>query len=249
MSQPPTGPAVPEPSGPTLILSDALRYAWTAFTGNLGALVILALVVVGIQAALTLIREALAAGTSSESAVVAGTFALLALVFGLVAWVIGMMLAVGLIRAALAIMDGRTPTPALLVATEGLATYILAAILFSLATFVGLLACVLPGLVIAFCWQFYGYAIVDGRGTVSATGSLGRSFEVVKAHVGELLVVWLAFIGAGLIVGIAVVTVSALTPILGVVVSAAAALVVYPVFALTLAYSWRTLSGGVVAPV
>jgi hypothetical protein len=249
MSQPPSGPAVPEPSPGTLVLSDALRHAWTAFTSNIGALVILALVVVGIQAGLTLVRQVLQTGAEADSAIIAGTFALLSLGFSILAWVIGLMLAIGLIRAALAIMDGRTPTPSLLVATEGLASYILAAVLFSLATAVGVLACLLPGLVIAFCWQFYGYAIVDGRGSVGATESLRRSFGVVKAHVGELLVLWLAFLGIGLIAGIAVVTVSALTPILGTVVSAAVALVVYPVIALTLAYSWRRLSGGVVAPV
>jgi hypothetical protein len=204
----------------------------------------LALVVVGIQVVLNLVGTLIDAGAGADSDIVSGTFTVLSLLFGILAWVIGLVVAVGLIRAALAVMDGRTPTPSLLLETNGLVPYIIAAILFSLATFVGLLACIIPGVILAFLWQFYGYAAVDGAPAVSGTQALGRSYQVVKSNIGELLVLWLAFIGVGLLVGLIT-----LIPIVGWIVAIAAALILYPVFALALAYAWRTLTGGVVAPV
>jgi uncharacterized membrane protein len=235
---------MPPTGRPTLTVAGAIGYAWGAFTKNLGPLVILALVVVGVQLLISLIGTLLGAGTESDSALVSGTFAVASLIFTVIAWVVGFVLAIGLIRAALAVMDGRTPTPSMLFQTESLGTYILAAILFSVTTFLGLLACIIPGVIIAFLWQFYGYAIVDGGPSVGATQALGRSFQVVKSNVGELLVLWLAFIGIFVVVGLV-----ALIPILGWVVAFAAGLVLYPVVALSLAYAWRTLTGGVLAPI
>jgi hypothetical protein len=240
---PPPGGAYPAPAaGPTLRVGDALGYGWAALKKNLGPLVILAVVVIGVQVVLNLIGTLLDVGASSDSGIVAVTFSLVSAIFGLLAWVVGLVLAIGLIRAALAVLDGRTPTPNMLLEGAGLPAYILATILFSLATFVGILLCIIPGLVIAFLWQFYGYAIVDGGTTVGPTQALGRSFEVVKANIGELLVLWLAFIGIGLVVGLV-----AIIPFIGWLIGVAAALVLYPVVAISIAYAWRTLTGGQVA--
>lgn len=232
-----------QPPGPRLGVGAALGYGWAALKNNLGPLVLLALVVIGVQVVLNLIGALLDEGASGDSALVAGTFGFLRLLFSIVAWVIGFVVAIGLIRAALAVLDGRKPSVNLLVEGQGLTTYILAAILFSLGVFFGLLACLIPGLVLAFIWQFYGYAIVDGAGSVSATGSLGRSLAVVKTGVGELLVLWLAFIGIGFVIALV-----AVIPLVGWIVAAVAAIFFYPVAALAIAYAWRTLSGGVIAP-
>lgn len=232
-----------QPPGPRLGVGAALGYGWAALKNNLGPLVLLALVVIGVQVVLNLIGALLDQGASGDSALVAGTFGFLRLLFSIVAWVIGFVVAIGLIRAALAVLDGRKPSVNLLVEGQGLTTYILAAILFSLGVFFGLLACLIPGLVLAFIWQFYGYAIVDGAGSVSATGSLGRSLAVVKTGVGELLVLWLAFIGIGFVIALV-----AVIPLVGWIVAAVAAIFFYPVAALAIAYAWRTLSGGVIAP-
>lgn len=249
---PPGGAYPPPPSGyggpgqapaPRLSVGAALGYGWAALKNNLVPLVVLALVVIGVQLVLNLIGALLDQGAAGDSALVSGTFGVLRVLFSLVAWVIGFVVAIGLIRAALAVLDGRTPTVGLLTEGKGLVTYILAAILFSLGVFFGLLACLIPGLVLAFIWQFYGYAIVDGGDSVGATGSLGRSFAVVKTAVGELLVLWLAFVGIFLVIALV-----AVIPFVGWVVAVIAAVIFYPVTALAIAYAWRTLSGGTVAP-
>lgn len=237
------GEAYGQPPAPRLSVGSALGYGWAALKNNLAPLLILALVVIGVQVSLSVIGSLLDAGTSGDSAIVAGTFGVLRFVFSLVAWVIGFVVAIGLIRAALAVLDGRTPTVSLLTEGQGLVTYILAAILFSIGVFFGLLACIIPGLILAFIWQFYGYAIVDGGPSVSATGALGQSLAVVKTAVGELLVLWLAFVGIGFVIVLV-----AVIPFIGWIIAALAAVVFYPVAALAIAYAWRTLSGGTVAP-
>ena len=234
-------PAVP--AGPQLTVGGALGYGWAALKNNLAPLVVLALVVIGVQVVLNLTGTALGAAASSDNGLVAGTFAIATVLFGVLAWVVGFVVAIGLIRAALAVLDGRKPTASMLLEGQGLATYILAAILFALATFVGLLACIIPGLIIVFLWQFYGYAVVDGAPSVGATQALGRSYQVVKDNVGELLVLWLAILGIGLVIGLVTVI-----PFIGWVLGPLAAIVFYPVTALALAYAWRTLTGGRVAP-
>lgn len=242
MSDPARPP--PPPESPPLMVGAAVAYAWRAFRSNIAALALLALVVLATQVGLGLVGQAIERGGAGDSPVAAVTLGVASVGFTLLSFVVGLMLAVGLLRAALAVMDGETPSPSLLFRTDGLLTYLLAAALFSVTTAVGLIACVIPGLVVAFLWQFFGYAVVDGAGSVSATGALGRSFAVVRANVGELLVLWVAFFFAGLIIGIA-----ALVPVLGWIVAVLAALVFYPVVALSLAYAWRTLTGGVVAAV
>ena len=210
---------------------------------NNGPLVVLALVVVGLQLVLNVTGTLLADATQTTSGLVSGTFTVVSVLFTFFAWIVGFVLAIGLIRAALAVLDGRKPTPSMLLESAGLGTYILAAILFGLATFVGLLACIIPGIIIAFLWQFYGYAIVDGGPEVGATQSLGRSYQVVRNHVGEMLVLWLAIIGIALIIGI-----GSIIPIVGWIILLVAGLLFYPVVALSIAYAWRTLTAGRVTP-
>ena len=95
----------------------------------------------------------------------------------------------------------------------------------------GLLLCVIPGLFLAFMWQFYGYTIADGD-TPDPIGALTRSWNLVKDNVGSLLVLarvllLLNFLGA-LLCGIGL-------------------LVTLPVTAIAVAFAWRTVTGGRVA--
>ena len=244
---PPPG-SLPVAAGPQLSVGAAFGYAWAAYKRFLAPLILLALVVVAVQGVLSLIGNLLEAGTSADSGFIAGTFAIVSVLFAVLAFIIGFVLAIGLIRAALAVMDGRPPTVDLLFKGEGLGAYVLASILFGLAATVGFLLCIIPGLIIVFLWQFFGYAIVDGHPNVGATQSLSRSFEVVKANVGELLLLWLAFLGIFLLFGLFAIIVGFI-PLVGWLLTVAVALVVYPVVALTIAYAWRRLTGGVIAPV
>jgi uncharacterized membrane protein len=115
--------------------------------------------------------------------------------------------------------------------TEGLAPYLIASILFGVAVFVGLILCVIPGLILAFLLCFYGYAIVDER-TDDAMEALKMSWNLVTKNVGSLLLLFILAI---------------LINLVGVLLCVVGLLFTYPITAVAIAYAWRTLSGGRVA--
>jgi uncharacterized membrane protein len=161
---------------------------------------------------------------------------LLAVLSAFVSLVIGL----GLIRAALVILDGRHPEVGDLISTKDIGPYLIATILVSLTVGVGLLLCIIPGLIAGFLLQFYGYSILDRRSddlSVSAqpdpVGALRTSYEVVTRNLGDLL---------------ALAIVCFVMNVLGAIACGIGLLVSLPITAIALAYAWRHLTGGVIAP-
>ena len=76
---------------------------------------------------------------------------------------ISLVIGLGLIRAALAILDGGRPSVEQLVSTKDIGPYIIASLLVALIVTVGLVLCIIPGLIAGFLLQFYGYAIIDRK--------------------------------------------------------------------------------------
>ena len=216
---PPGGGAqTPGPSGGQLDVGAAISYGWKGLTQNLGPLVLITLVIVAVQLGLTVI------GSAFDSW------------FLISAWnvfttAVSLILAMGVIRAALAVVDGRTPEVGMLFRPEGFVPYLVASILVGLAVGVGLILCLIPGLIAAFLFAFYGYGIVDGR-TEDAVESMKMSWNLIAANVGPMLLLFLVAIGAS---------------IAGLLLCGVGALFAYPFVAVMYAYAWRMLSGGTVA--
>ena len=213
------------PTAPVVDGGLALSYSWRAMVNHIGPLVIIALVVVAIHFALGLITR----GTGSS---------LVDLMAGIVSWVVSSLLAFGLTRAALAILDGRDPTVQDVLNPDRLITYLLASIMFSVAVTLGLILCVLPGLVIAFLLWFFGYAILDAPDTPGSparnpVAALTRSYQVTSRRPGNILL-------------IAVMCV--VLNIVGLLLCGIGLVVTLPLTAIISAYTWRVLTGGVVAP-
>jgi uncharacterized membrane protein len=154
---------------------------------------------------------------------------------------ISLVIGLGLIRAALAILDGGRPSVEQLVSTKDIGTYLIASLLVAVIVMVGLLLCVIPGLVAGFVLQFYGYAIIDRKSDSvttapqsSPTGALRASFEVVAANFGPLILLavlcFLLNVAGALLCGVGL-------------------LVSLPVTAIAIAYAWRYFSGGRIAAV
>lgn len=159
-------------------------------------------------------------------------------VWYLVNFVISAIIALGLIRAALAILDGRTPQLDELLGSEDLVSYIIASILVGVIVTVGFILCIVPGMIAGFLLQFFGYAIVDDK-TGSATeaadpiGALRASFEVTSHNVGNLIMLLL---------------VAFLVNLAGALLCGVGLLVSIPVTVIAVAYAWRFFTGGVIAP-
>ena len=142
---------MPTAGGGNLDAGTAIGYGWKAMTRYIGPFVLIALVVVLVQVALS----------------VAGYGYIdnywLRMTWNILVWVVGLILAMGLIRAALAVLDRGKPDVGMLFHTEGLLPYFVASILVGLAVGVGLILCIIPGLILGFLFAFYGYAIVDRK--------------------------------------------------------------------------------------
>lgn len=215
----PPGPGSPPPPGPSgapLDAGAAISYGWNGFTRNAGALILIALVVVLVSFGLSLAGQWIL-----DSWVIV-------MVWNIFTTVVSLILAMGLIRAALAVVDGRSPEVGMLFQTEGLVPYLIASILVGLAVGVGFLLCIIPGLILAFLFAFYGYAIVDGR-TDDGIEAMKMSWQLVSANVGSLLLLFILTL---------------LINFAGALLCGIGLFVTYPITAIAVAYAWRRLSGG-----
>jgi uncharacterized membrane protein len=153
------------------------------------------------------------------------------LIFSILGWIVSMILSMGLIRAALAVVRGETPEVGLLFETEGLGNYIVAAIIFGICFGIGLILCIIPGIIIGIMWMFYGFLIVENP-NLGATDALKRSQEMTKGRLGELFVFGLALFGINLV---------------GAILCGVGLLFTYGITAIAVAYAYRTLNGEPVA--
>ncbi len=225
--QPGYGPPVtPAPQRPPFSATDAIGYGWKGFTANLGPLVLIGLVLI------------LASGLSNWLSQGFDSW-LLTLIGSILSLFISLVIGLGLIRAALAILDGGRPSVEQLVSTKDIGPYIIASLLVALIVTVGLILCVIPGLIAGFLLQFYGYAILDRKTDSvttapesSPTGAIRASFEVVAANIGPLIVLALLCF----VVNVA-----------GALLCGVGLLVSVPVTAIAVAYAWRYFSGGRIA--
>jgi uncharacterized membrane protein len=233
MSQaPPPAPPPPPPSSPgppggpapggaaPFKVGDAISYGWNAYWKNVGPLLIITIVIVAIHLVFQLI------GFATRNA-------FLSFLLGLIAWIVGLILAMGLIRCSLAVVRGETPQVDMLFQTEGLGSYIIASILFGIMLFVGLILCIIPGIIVAIVFMFYGFLIVENP-SLGPTDALKRASELTKGRIGELFVFGLALFGINLI---------------GALLCGIGLLFTYGITAVAVAYAYRTLNGESVAPV
>ncbi len=158
---------------------------------------------------------------------------------GLLGAFISLVIGLGLIRAALAILDGGRPTVEQLISTKDIVPYIIASLLVAVIVTIGFILCIIPGLIAAFLLQFFGYAIIDKKADAVTTapestpvGAIRASFEIVAANVGPLiLLAVLCF----------------LLNMVGALLCGVGLLVTLPVTAIAVAYAWRYFSGGRIA--
>ncbi len=219
--EPPSyGAPTPGPSGGNLDAGAAISHGWNALKRYIGPFVLIALVIVGVQILLSVVG------------LVFDNF-WLRLAWNVITTVVGLILAMGLIRAALAVLDGREPDVGMLFHTEGLVPYLIASILVGIAVGIGFILCIIPGIILSFLFAFYGYAIVDGK-TDDAIEAMKMSWQLVSKNIGPL---FLLFVLAFLI------------NLVGALLCGVGLLFTYPITAVAVAYAWRTISGGRIAQI
>jgi len=206
------GGGMPPAGGRPYSVGEAFSYGWKKFTENVGPILIAMLVFLLIGAVIYGLQMGLQALTRPEATVVTGesgfvirqsggggAYWLVSIVFSLISLIWGYLVQAGFARGGLALTEGRPLVLGELLSFNKLGRIILAGIILSILTFLGLLLCILPGLIIAFFGSFFVYFILDQD--AGAWDSITKSFAFVKDNIGNVLLLlilsWIIlFVGA-----------------------------------------------------
>ena len=195
--------AAPQPassSGGRLDLGEAISYGWTKFVENLGAMIVIVIIFFGVQFVFQLIAQFVRPSSVIGSLVVAG----LLIAIGVF---IGFMVEAGIIRAALAIVRGGKPEPAQMFSTQRLGAFAVGAIIVTLLSFVGFLACCIGYIVVRLFLIFWGFFVLDPDNPTEPVDAIKNSFNLVSKNMGDVLVfaiviVLINLITCGLAIGV-----------------------------------------------
>lgn len=215
-------------------MGDAFQYGWRKFLANLGPILLAALVYLAIMGALQLLNYGAVGdlGSTTDRTSGPGTIwsLLTAAIFGFVFVVFSAVMQAGIARGVLAITHGHRLELATMFRFENIVTVIVAGLLVGVATAVGLLLCVLPGLIVAFFSQFYVWFIVDKR--LGAVDAIKASFRLVNSNIGAMVLFFLATL---------------LAYVVGALLCGIGLLAAIPVIYIAQGYTYRRLQGEQVA--
>jgi uncharacterized membrane protein len=203
---------------PKFSIADAITYSWNAAFRNFASVMLVSVVVFAGNALVLLIS------TVNNNAG-------LTLAFQLLGVLAELLLVLGLVRASLDVVEGRTPTLAEVFRPDGYGPYLVASILFLVGVWLGVALLVVPGVIFGIVFQFYGYVVAE-HPDVPAIVALQRSAQItrgVRFRLFGLAVVLLFLNLAGFMLCV-----------VGLIVS-------YAITAIALAYVYRLLTGQPVA--
>jgi len=192
--------AAPQPSAARLDVGAALSYSWEKFVANLSTMILIVIIFFGVQLIFDLLINFV-----RPSGLFAGLF-----VTGLIVAIgifVGFMVEAGLVRAALAITDGRPPETSMMFSTERLAPFAIGAIIVALLSFVGILACCIGYIVVRLFLLFWAFFVLDSRRNQEPIDAIKNSFNLVSKNAGDVLVfaiviVLINLVTCGLAIGI-----------------------------------------------
>ena len=150
----------------------------------------------------------------------------LALGVNIAAWVLQIILSIGLVRISLQLYEHKPVTFDDLFASDGLfLKYLFASILSLLITIIGLILLVVPGIIWAVRLQFAPYFVVDKR--LEPFDALSKSWEATRGHVGQLLLLTVTLV---------------LINLVGVLLFGVGLLITIPLSMLASVYAYRKLT-------
>lgn len=167
-------------------IGEAIGVGWRGFTGNIGAMALYALIVLGVSILVNLVFSPFE-----------GRFA--TFVANVVAFTINQLVAIGWLRIALDIIDrGRADLSRVSESFDVLVPYIIAAVLFSIAVTIGLILLIIPGIIAAIVLGFYGWILVD-RSERDAIAALRHSIEITRGEWLRLFLLGIALLALNLL--------------------------------------------------
>ncbi|MBJ7306718.1 MAG: hypothetical protein JHC63_02490 [Acidimicrobiia bacterium] len=173
--------ATPQPAGGRLDIGAALSYGWEKFVANLSTMILIVAIFFGIQFIFNIAVQFLKPNGLIAGLLVAGVLIAIA-VF------VGLMIEAGLIRAALAITEGRPPEASMMFSTERLVPFAIGAVIVALLSFVGILACCIGYVVVRLFLLFWGFYILDPKRNDEPVDAIKNSYNLVSKNAGDVLV-------------------------------------------------------------
>ncbi|MGE2833938.1 hypothetical protein [Mycobacterium sp. SMC-4] len=230
---------------PAYSIGDALEWAWNKFSKNAMPLVLATLIygvaIAALQSLISFGSTAVSPDSSSYAADENG-FAIsynvtggAGLVVTIIGWIVSLLVS-GAVQSAyigglLDIANGQQVTLSSFLRPRNVANVVIAAVIVGAITTVGVFLCIIPGLIASIMLMFTTVALLDRN--LAPLDAIKTSFGISKAQFGKVFVAWLV---------IAVIT------LIGALLCGIGLLVAGPVAGLILVYTFRTLSGGAVAP-
>lgn len=237
-AMPPAAPPPPPPPVPGAApfqVGDAFNYGWKKFQEYLGPILIAMVLFIVISVAVNLIGSLFIGGlgeiTDPDDIGIGMFFSFGYFVFGLLSFLVSLLIQAAVVRGALEITKGERIELSTFLSTENLGQIVLASILLAVGATIGLILCVIPGLILIFYSQFTYQHILD-KG-LPAWDAIKASFAMVNRNLGTVVVLFLA---------------SLLAFFIGAILCGVGLLVTIPVTIIATAYAYRMMDGQTVAP-
>lgn len=198
-------------------MGDAISYGWRKFSGNALSWVVLMLIAGLIEG---LLNWAFSTGNNAVT-----------LIGGVVTVIVGYLIQAAFVTGALQETDGTKPSIGSFFQIRNVGAVIVACFLIGVLTTVGLILCIIPGLVaIILTWWTLQFVIDQNRDPI---GAIKSSFQAISSNWSTLLLLALALLGLN---------------ILGAIPFGLGLLVTVPLSIIASTYAYRVTVGGPVAP-
>ncbi len=202
---PPPGPGgggTQFPSGPAgYTVGNAVNYGFKKFTENWIPLIVIALLLIFGAAVVQFIGNAITNALTSDTVVDPNTLEVtnggllgfglvLSLLFSALSFVVNLVVQSGIIKLALGITRGQKVDLGTAFAGVNWPQVFLAAIVIGALTFVGLVLCILPGLLVVIFTSYTMFFVLDRD--QDAITAIRSSVTFVRDNFGQLFLFWLA---------------------------------------------------------
>ena len=175
---------------PTLSVGDAISFGWNKFKDNAGVWIGIILIAAVIQIVLSFIFR-------SNSTDFSALYSIWSIIGTIVSAVVGYLINAALIRGALHEVDDNKPAFGSFFQFANVAAVIIASVLVGIATAVGLILLVIPGLVVVFLtWWTLQFVVDRNEDAITAIKS---SFRAISSNAGQLFVLALALVGINIV--------------------------------------------------
>jgi len=211
-------------------VGDAISFGFRRFGKNVGAWLLLALILLGINLVWSLIsgdfdrfRDAFDSSTNTASV----SLGFGGIVMSVIGFVISSFITAFLTKGGLDESAGKKPSVGDFFQIRNFGNVVLAALIVGILTGVGLVLCILPGLAVALFSAFTYYFVIDRQ--LSALDAIRASWSLVAKNFGAVL---------GLLVLLFLLNVA------GAIVCGLGLFVTIPVSYIAVGYAYRRLTGG-----